>query len=210
MRKTAVALTPVLVGATMYPTFQFFARQAGLVDGYFLGFLLYWTVWCAVFPLWVLGTRRAAAAFTARARPFGRPAWAGISAVFLPWVLGYGYAFPRALPYATISVVVLSAAISIVNAVLEELLWRAVFVETFGESIVLGWLYPAAGFACWHAAPLSIIPNSAPGGTASFLAASAALGLSWGWLARNTKSVRWTVVSHVLFDFSGLGGRRYV
>jgi hypothetical protein len=35
------------------------------------------------------------------------------------------------------------------------------------------------------------------------------LGLCWGWIAYHTGSIRWTVVSHVLLDFAGLGALVY-
>jgi membrane protease YdiL (CAAX protease family) len=40
--------------------------------------------------------------------------------------------------------------------------------------------------------------------------AAAMSGLQWGWVAWRTGSIRWTTVSHVLFDFSGLGARLYL
>ncbi len=33
------------------------------------------------------------------------------------------------------------------------------------------------------------------------------LGLSWGWVARQTGSIRWTVVAHILNNFVALGGK---
>jgi len=37
-----------------------------------------------------------------------------------------------------------------------------------------------------------------------------ALGLGWGFVARRTGSILWTMSAHILFDFSGLGARLYV
>jgi hypothetical protein len=41
---------------------------------------------------------------------------------------------------------------AVVNAVSEELLWRGVFVEHFDDDVVLGAVWPLAGFSLWHAA----------------------------------------------------------
>jgi membrane protease YdiL (CAAX protease family) len=125
-------------------------------------------------------------------------------------LLGYGYAFPPALHQATLSIVGLSALLAAVNGLLEELLWRGVYISRFGDSVVWGHVYPAIGFAAWHYAPLSIHGNSAPGGAMAFIAVAGIVGLLWGWLARNTRSIRWTAAAHILFDFSGLGGRFYL
>jgi len=65
------------------------------------------------------------------------------------------------------------------------------------------------GFAVWHFAPQSVFPNPRPGATVSLVVAAGIVGLMWGWVAHKTKSIRWTTLSHILFDFSGLGGRVY-
>jgi len=123
--------------------------------------------------------------------------------------LVYAYEFPRVVGAATPAILIGSAAIALVNGALEELLWRGAFLDLFAHRRILGYLYPSVGFALWHFAPQSIFPNRAPGGSVSLVAVSLALGLVWGFVARRTRSIRWTVIAHVLFDFSGLGARLY-
>jgi membrane protease YdiL (CAAX protease family) len=208
--KSAIVIaSPVLICVSTYAWFNMLAHRLGPVRGYFCGFLLYWGIWCIGFPVWALGRARLRGLFAASAAPVGRPAWAGVVSLTVPLVLGYVYAFPRALSSATLPVVIGSAALALVNGSLEEILWRGLFVATFSESLVLGHLYPAIGFALWHLAPLSIFPNAAPGGSMSFVVTAGLVGLMWGWLARSSRSIAWTTVAHVLFDFSGLGARRY-
>jgi membrane protease YdiL (CAAX protease family) len=72
---------------------------------------------------------------------------------------------------------------------------------------VLGYLYPTAGFARSHYAPQSVSPSWYPGGATSFVASAGLFGLLWGRIAFRSGSVGWTVLSHVLLDFSGLGAR---
>ena len=56
------------------------------------------------------------------------------------------------------------------NAFAEELLWGGLFVETFPDDPIKGWLWPATGFTLLHLAPLSVRPSPR---TRSFLAGSA-------------------------------------
>jgi hypothetical protein len=135
--------------------------------------------------------------------------------LLIPPILGFSTAFPRALKEAmsnsNLSLIIpLSALIALVNATLEELLWRGAYVRAFPKRIWLGYLYPALGFALWHLAPLSVRPSAMPGGAASFVAGAFILSLCWGWIAWWTGSIRWTVVSHILLDLSGLGALVYL
>jgi len=201
--------TPPALIATTFGAFQMFTRTFGLEAGYLAGFLFYWLLWCGGVPALVLGRGDLAKVFRRPIRPLGQPPWFGALALGLPLVLGYAYAFPRAIVDATPVVLFASAGIAIVNAPLEELLWRGTYVSVFKESRLFSSIYPVIGFALWHLAPLSVVPNRAPGGRASFVVVSGVVGFLWGWVAVHTKSVWWTSVAHALFDFSGLGGRIY-
>jgi membrane protease YdiL (CAAX protease family) len=97
---------------------------------------------------------------------------------------------------------VTAVGVALVNTMAEELLWRGVYISLWPHNPWLGWVWPAFGFGAWHFAPQIIHPAamSAP----VFVVASTALGLSWGWVAWRTRSLRWVSVSHVLTDASGL------
>ena len=71
-----------------------------------------------------------------------------------------------------------------------------------------GYFYPSIAFALWHVAPQSVLPNSAamPGGVAAFTTYALLLGLSHGYFAHKTGSIRWAVVSHCIHDSLGLSG----
>jgi membrane protease YdiL (CAAX protease family) len=43
--------------------------------------------------------------------------------------------------------------IAVINATLEELFWRGVYIRLFPSRLVAGRLYPAAMFALWHLSP---------------------------------------------------------
>jgi hypothetical protein len=165
------------------------------------------SVACLLVPIYVVG---GAGVRTLYGRPIARARWFDVLGLAVPSVLGFGYAFPRALPTATLPVIAASAALALVNGTLEELLWRGAYISVFPESRLLGWFYPALGFAAWHFAPQSVFPNRAPGGALSLVAVSAVVGLLWGRIAMKNRSIRWTSVAHVVFDFSGLGARLYL
>jgi len=102
-----------------------------------------------------------------------------------------------------------SAALAIVNAIAEEILWRGIYPRVFPRQLVRGYLYPAVGFALWHLVPQSIHKSRMRSGTKAFLAGAFFIGLGHGWVAWRTRSIRWTVLTHILIDFLGLGGLIY-
>jgi hypothetical protein len=208
-KRVVLLATPPLLLATTYAAFQILARLAGATEGYLGGFLFYWILWCLAVPAWVMGRRGMVDFFRKPDPPLpGRGRIIGI-ALGLPLLLGYGYAFPRVAAEASAAAVLLSAFLAVINGTLEELLWRGAYLSLFPESKLFGYWYPNLAFGIWHVAPLSVMPSREPGGTASFVLVSTVVGLLWGWVAFHTRSVRWTSAAHVLFDFSGLGGRVY-
>lgn len=210
MLSAVLLATPFVLLATTRLAFKTLGQRFGPRLGYFLGFIFYWLVWCTFLPLWSLGTAGVVSLFRLGELPFGRPAWLGVVLLAAPLALGYGYAFPRAVRGATASIVVASFALAVVNAFAEEVLWRGMYVSTFEGSVLLAVVFPAIGFGIWHLAPQVVHPNRNPGGAWSFVAVSILLGLMWGWVAFSTGSILLTFVSHVLFDFSGLGARLYL
>jgi membrane protease YdiL (CAAX protease family) len=208
-RRQSVLLVapPVLVASTWW-MFHALTKMFGLVTGYLAGFLCYWIGWCLAFPVALVGWRRALRLFAGSERLRLRASDRLL--LLLPLLLGFGYAFPRAIAGSSITIILVSAVVALVNAPLEELLWRGAFLQLFPDSWILGYGYPAVMFGVWHLAPLSVIPNRSPGGSVSFVIVSVVLGLMWGWVARRTRSIRSSSIAHVLFDFSGLGGRLYV
>jgi membrane protease YdiL (CAAX protease family) len=58
--------------------------------------------------------------------------------------------------------------------------------------------------------PLAIHGNPIPDGAFSFVLSTLAIGLSYGWVAWRTGSIRWTVVSHICLNFLGLGAILYL
>lgn len=203
-----LVFTPPLLLGSCWLVFSLAGAALGARAGYFAGFLFYWIVWCLLLPALLLGGRLRAG-FRPVGRPLGAKPWLALVLLLWPLALGFGYAFPQALPKAGWLVVAASLALALVNAVLEELLWRATYLAAFPGSAFWGWLYPSLGFAVWHYAPQAVFPSAAPGGATALVIVAGLVGLGWGYVARATGTSRWTAASHALFDFSGLGARIY-
>ena len=100
-----------------------------------------------------------------------------------------------------------SAAVALVNATVEEALWRGVYVAYWPDDPWLGVVWPALGFGAWHAAPQVIHPS--PMGTVRYVAAATALGMSWGLVAWRSRSLGAVLASHLVTDASGVRNARY-
>lgn len=209
-KQKVLLVVPLLLLATTYPAYQFFVGVWGDRIGYLAGFFFYWLFWCLLLPIWVLGRAGLRDLFRRVSRPFGHPGWLGALLLIWPPLLAGLTVLPVKLPQASLMVLLVSAALALVNATLEELLWRGAYIKAFPTSALWGWLYPSFGFAIWHLAPQAIHGNPMPGGAATFLLGALVIGLSYGWVAWRTGSIRWTVASHVLMDFLGLGGTLYL
>lgn len=209
-KRTVLLLTPPLLLASTYLMYAQLAEIMDLRVAYLTGFLFYWCGWCLALPLWILGPAGVRQLFQNPTRPLGRRSWVGLLLLVAPPAAGYATIAPVVFPGAGPLVVSVSALIAVINGTLEELLWRGAFPVAFPTNQWLGCLYPSLGFGIWHLAPQVIFPNQMPGGRISLVASAIVLGLMWGWVAWRTRSIRWTTLSHVLMDFSGLGGRVYL
>jgi membrane protease YdiL (CAAX protease family) len=162
---------------------------------------MYWGV-CGALTLALL-TREEIAGLLADRRPrLGPHATLGAALICWPPI---GTIVTRFLPEvgdSSAAVIATTAGIALTNAAFEELLWRGVFITLWPDSRWLGWLWPAIGFGVWHFAPQVIHPAAM--GPVAYVAAATALGLSWGWVAYRTGSIRWVGVSHIVTDGSGL------
>jgi len=202
LARKAVALSlPVVMPVAMTATFRVAGDRLGPSAGYAAGFGVYWAT-CAAVSVGLLGPARVRSLFADVKPRLGTPALAG--AVLLLWP-PLGAITTRFLPeigQATPAMVATIGAVAVANAVLEELLWRGVFISLWPSNPWLGWVWPAIGFGLWHLAPQVIHPSSM--GLAGYVVAATALGLSWGWVAWRSGSLRWVSVSHVLTDGSGI------
>jgi hypothetical protein len=207
-RRTPRALTlaiPLAVPVGMRMLFPLLARRLGARRGYQTGFAVYWSG-CYLVPLALLGRRRVWALLGEPARPLPRPGWLGALALLIPPLGAVGTELVPALRQADPALVTTAGVVAAVNATGEELLWRGLFVATFPQDVVRGWLWPAIGFTVWHLAPASVRP---PRQGRLFLVGSALIGGGFGWVAWCTRSLRWTLPAHLVTDASGLSAARF-
>jgi membrane protease YdiL (CAAX protease family) len=203
-QRLLLMLAPPLLVASTYAVFHAGRGLMGTRAAYAVGWLFYWGLWCVAVPLWLVGRQGVAALFNGRERE-RRPSLIGrVLLAALP-LFGFLFVFPAAFPGAELTLLLAFAAYAVVNGVLEEVFWRGLFARLFPGDVVRGFLYPAIVFSVWPLVPLSVHGIWPP--LAPVLVASAALGvgLLYGWVAWRTGTVRWTVVSHVLTNLSGLG-----
>ena len=203
MRTQIILALLILVPTVMYGVFQTYRHFLPAKVAHLLGMLSYWVVLLVV-SLVLLGKSGVLRVVTNHA---ALNAWLWIL-LALPVGLAFGFGpFARQLPFVTPIVFLLSAVLALVNASLEELFWRGVYVDSF-SGLWMAWLYPAIAFAIWHFAPLSVIPYRR--GAMFFVLSAFFLGLCWGFVAFTTKSIGWNIASHFLVDFSGFGALLYL
>ena len=206
LREFALWLTPPFALLTSFAVLLSAEFTFGQRAGFTVGLLFYWIVWCLLLPFALLGR----AAFL---ELFGRSArevrMREAILLMIPPAVGFTAIFPLLLWLGNSTLLVVAAAIAIVNGTCEEVLWRGAYLRIFGNRLWAGLLYPAIGFGIWHVAPLAAHWSWSPA-RAVWLAVSATLvGLAYGFVARHTGSIRWTIFSHVLMNFAGLGVLAY-
>jgi membrane protease YdiL (CAAX protease family) len=153
-------------------------------------------------PLLTVGIGGLRAMFRTPHPAFGRPNWLGVLLLLGPPLVMYVTAFPAAIKGLSLKVLVISILYALVNGTMEEVLWRGTYVIAFPDSWLWGYVYPSVWFGLWHLAPMAVRPSEMPGGNFAFALMAIVLGLTWGWVARMSGSIRWTVVAHVLLNFA--------
>jgi len=208
-KRVILYLTPPLLLLTTIIVFNYASIYLGRTLGYFIGFLFYWLFWCLILPLIAIGWTEIKSSFLKMPVRINQMKSIELIMLAIPLLLGYGYAFPRALHSANLIIIITSVPLAITNALLEEILWRTTFIKFFGNNVFMSLIYPTIGFGIWHYSPQTIYPGNTPGGTIAFIGVATVVGLFFGLIARKYKSIFWTTITHALFDFSGLGGRLY-
>jgi hypothetical protein len=210
-RQMVLLATPPILWGTTYVAFKRLGERFGATRGYLGGFLFYWICWCLLLPLWIVGPRKLRDMFRESRPRLGKPAWLGVTLLGGPVIAPYAavVASPAEAKEADLKTILYSAAFSLVNGTMEEVLWRGAYVALFPENWLWGYVYPSVGFGVWHLSPQVIFPYKGPGGAVGFATAAVFLGASWGWVAKQTRSIRWTALAHILNDFPGLAGRSF-
>jgi membrane protease YdiL (CAAX protease family) len=205
-RRMFLFLLPVVLLFTTAIAFSLASMVLGKSLGYFTGFIFYWIFWCLVVPIRLVGLKALTETFRIKTAAIPKST---LLILLVPLLFVYAYAFPTAVKEASTRIILFSLLLSLVNATLEEVLWRATYLVVFRNEKRLGILASALGFAVWHYAPQLVFANKNPGGAHSFVLVAFFLGWLYAWAIWKQQSIFWVTIAHVLFDFAGLGARIY-
>ena len=194
----------------MYFVFNGLVSRFGYSLGFSLGMIVYWTVWCIALPLALLGPSEFIDMFRETKPRFGERPRATLLLLLWPIPFPLVFIFLPRIGDATMTIIFVSITVGIAVGVAEEVFWRGTYVRIFPHSLVFGYLFPAVLFGLWHLAPASIHEVPYPGSPYSFVLYAIALGLSYGYYAFQTGSIRWATVSHVVHDSLGMAGFTFI
>jgi membrane protease YdiL (CAAX protease family) len=184
---------------TCYLAFHFFTTLADSKQGYLLGMIFYWLVGCLVPAcLWISKTNRK---LLLRIKKVN---WWQFVLLVLPVALAFLFGpFKQRIGEATNLIIMLSLPYAFINAFCEEFLWRGLFFAHHQGNYFHAVIVPTIWFGIWHYVPLSV--QSASVGNLYFILSAIGLGLCWATVTFYTRSIFWSIVSHTLVDFSGIG-----
>lgn len=203
----ALILAPAALLLTTFFMFRYLSTTIGKEKAYLFGFLFYWLVWCLLLPLFTVGKEGLKEMLSTPSPLFGQPAWLGIVLLIGPPLLLYISTFPSSIKGATLAFIIYSAMYAVANGAFEEILWRGTYIVAFDGHIIWGYLYPSIWFGLWHLSPQVVEAGTVTRETLGFALISITLGLTWGWVARTSGSVRFTALAHMLLNFAApVGG----
>ena len=204
-KKNGLLIAPVVIMLTVYLVLSAMVERLGM-SGLFYGYIFYWGFWCIIFPLWTVGWEGFKKMFSAPGKSITKFDWLLLA---LPVIIYAGFRLPEVWPQITLTLVLLSVPVSLVNGTLEELLWRGTYITVFPENRFLGFLFPSVAFGLWHAAPYAAVF----GFDAALIAGVVGggfFGFCWGWVAWKTGSIRLVVLSHVLANFVSIAALNFL
>jgi membrane protease YdiL (CAAX protease family) len=187
-------VAPLILIVVMYTIFQLLAgifRENWRIAWY-IGLVLYWLIWGAVFPSWVIGRESI--------RELIKPQKLDTKILLLvlfPLVIASLYRFIPGMEYEKTSVwiflLLLSTAFG--NGFFEEVLWRGVYMKLFHDSTLLRIIWPSIWFALWHYAPGSVSPSK---NIIGIIVGAGIFGFYLSYLAKKTNTVWWCIVTHTI------------
>ena len=194
-----VYLFPPALIIINYFVFNFFVSINGLKEGYLFGMIFYWVLFCLVpFFLWIRKPNRKLLLKIKKLN------WWQIILLIIPVVLAFGFGpFKYRIADATPLIIFLSLLYAVVNAFCEEFLWRGLYFDHHQANFFYAVIVPTFWFGIWHYVPLSVQASNI--GNFYFILSAMGLGFCWAIVTYFTRSIFWSIVSHILVDLSGLG-----
>jgi hypothetical protein len=176
----------------MYPVFQMLARalDENWRIAWYLGLVMYWLIWGAAFPFWIVGKESMA--------KLVRPQRLNVSVlpfILIPLIGASLYRLVPGMDYQkpTPWILLLLLSTNVGNGFFEEVLWRGVYMELFPDSIVFRFIWPSIWFGLWHYVPGSVSPD---GNVLGLIVGSGLMGFYLSLLAKKTGTIWWTIVAH--------------
>jgi uncharacterized protein len=209
-RRVGLIVAPLLILVSVYFVVGLTIAQFGFNPGYLLGIAFYWVVWCIAFPLWAVGRRGLADMFRGEGGWSASPSVLGWVLLAIPVVFMLVAALPQVWPHLTASIILLSILMGLWNGTLEEVLWRGAYLVAFPQSRWMGLIYAAIGFSLWHLAPYAQTADSTPLEYVVVTVGGLIFGLCWGYVAWRTRTIRWSVYSHILTNIASMVALSFV
>lgn len=173
--------------------------------------LVYWGVFCIPLSVYFLGGRKGVKSIYKKPSLPMRTPKKSLFIMFahMPCL---GTLFAVFIPKITvISIQVLGIALlyALINGTIEELFWRGVFLNTFPDNSLKGYILPALFFSLWHIALYVLKDMNYQGGFAALVGGAAFMGILWGFIAYKTKSIRVVTIAHIITNFFAFSGMIY-
>ena len=202
-KKLGLILLPWLLLLSTYLVFVWSVKLFGPKSGFLFGYLFYWIFWCYLIPFLILGPAGLSALFKNKLSVL-------LSVILMiPVIIAFlGIPFWPYLLKLTPIIIIVSLLSALVNGTGEELFWRGVYAQSFPDNLLLGYLYPTVMFTFRHLSPLAV--QTPITGAFNFLLGALLMGLCWGYVAWRTKSIRWTVLSHIIVNLPWLAGFYFI
>jgi len=206
-KKYFLLAAPLVIMLTVYIVLTPLVQRFGTARGLLYGYLFYWGFWGIIFPLWTVGLKGFAKMFSATAENIGKAGWLLLG---MPVIIYPAVSLPEIWPEITLTLVLLSIPLALINGTLEELLWRGTYITAFPEKLFPGYIFPAVAFGIWHVAPYAAMPDFGAEGAVIATIGGTLFGLCWGWAAWKSGSIRLAVISHILANFLALGALSFM
>jgi membrane protease YdiL (CAAX protease family) len=191
-RQIVVIVAPPVLVAVMYPVFQLLSGALGETVGWYLGLLIYWIFWCAVFPLIIIGKENI--------KTIIQPRKLNLKILLLvsfPILIASLYTLIPGMEYQKPNtwIFFLLLLTTFGNGFFEEVLWRGVFMILFPDNIMLRIIWPSIWFALWHFVPGSVHSDS---NVIALVIGAGIFGFYLSFLAKYTHTIWWSIVIHTL------------
>lgn len=184
-QKIAIGALPVLT-VSMTVLYRMLGARYGRQRAWYLGFPVYWA-WAISLTLALIGFKSLRALFA-----FTRPTALTWAMLIVPNLLSLANKSTNrhSVTRREKSARVITA---LMNGIVEEMLWRGVYITLFPNNRIWSMIYPTIWFALWHYAPGSVSPLT---DVRVLMAGAGVYGALLSWLSIKTRSIGWAVVSH--------------